>query len=403
MERIDVKRRPLGKNGIEISEVSLGAMNLRMLKDLGLARRLVNDILDRGINSIDTARGYNSQAGSVPMIESEVILGEVISAREDIDEPIHIITKGHGYTPEAFMQHFGESTARLQINQKDDGLYIGKTKIWFSYLLHGIKADRWDIISKEGVLELANKYRSEGRFNFFGFSSHYGDAEVIKKAIETRMFNLCELPYNVYNPILAEEGQTDLFKLANEYGMGVINMKAYNGSGSIAIFKQLSDLTNISYLDMTRYCLSNPYVSTIDAGVRSIGEFLMNAEASGMPLLSAEERSAMRDRARRVSPHLNKICRECMHCLEKFECPEGVNFPKMLGVHGRYLVSQSLGFDTSPYRDEFRSASAPYGAADYAAASVPAAVCKKCGECLPWCEYHLNVPELLTQAQTDLG
>ena len=389
--KTNVKRRPFGKNGIEVSEVSLGAMNLRMLKDVDLARKVVNDVLDQGINCIDTARGYNSDAGSVPMIESEVIVGEILSARADIDEPIVVITKGHGYTPESFLQHLDESTQRLQVKQRDGKLYIGRTEIKLCYLLHGIKSDRWGVISTSGVLDYAKKLQAEGRFNFFGFSSHYGDADVIKTAIESGKFNMCEMPCNVYNTALAGGGAVDLFKLAYDHGMGVVNMKAYNGNGSVAIFKQLKDLTGIGYVEMTRFCLSNPYISTIDAGVRSIQEFLENAKASGMPALTEAERAEIRDRASRVAPHLNKVCRECMHCLEKFECPQGVNFPQMLGVHGRYLVSKSLGFDTSAYK------------AEYAEAAGENNACERCGQCLPWCEYHLDIPELLAQASADLA
>ena len=61
-----VKRRPLGATGLTVSEVSLGAMNLRMLKDREEGVRLVNFALDQGINLIDTARAYKgvTQSGA---------------------------------------------------------------------------------------------------------------------------------------------------------------------------------------------------------------------------------------------------------------------------------------------------------------------------------------------------
>ena len=396
--KTNIKRMPFGKNGIEVSEVSFGAMNLRMLKDVGLAKKLINDILDQGVNCIDTARAYDSKAGEEPAISSESLLGEVISSREDIDEPLLIITKGHGYDPENYVKDYNESVRRLRIIRKDGKMFIGKTEIRLCYLLHGISADRWTTITSSGALDFAMREKAEGRINFFGFSSHNNDGETIKKAIETGKFNACELPYNVYSDNLGEGGPVDLIKLASEHGMGVINMKAYNGSGSVAIFKQLSNLTGIGYVDMTRFCLSNPYVSTIDAGVRSLGEYLENASASGMPALTAAERKEMRDRASRVSPYLRTICRECMHCVEKFECPQGVNFPKMLGTHGRYQVSKSLGFDTTAYKNEFIAAAN----AGKNSATGKNGECIRCGECLPWCEYHLDIPEMLVAAHSDL-
>ena len=221
-----VKRRPFGKNGIDVSEVSFGAMNLRMLKDLTLSRNLVNSILDQGVNCIDTARAYNSDAGSVPMIESEVILGEVISARTDIDEPLLIITKCHGYTPEDVSGYFQESMQRLRIRQENGKLYIGQTEIKLCYLLHGINEDRWKSIKSSKVIDFAKKMQAEGKFHYLGFSSHYSDVEIIREAIETGQFEACELPRNIYNAVLSEDGEQDIFKLANEHGMGIINMKA---------------------------------------------------------------------------------------------------------------------------------------------------------------------------------
>ena len=402
--KTSVKRRPFGKNGFEVSEVSFGAMNLRMLKDLDLARKLVNDILDQGVNCIDTARAYDSEPGSVPMISSEAILGEVISARTDIDEPLLIITKGHGYTPDVFDQHLDQSWKRLRITQKDGKLYIGQTEIRLCYLQHGIGAERWKIIPTSGSFDFARKMKAEGRIHFFGFSSHQRDGETIKAAIESGQYDICELPYNVYSDVLGEGGPVDLIKLAGERGMAVVNMKAYNGSGSVAIFKQLRNLTGIGYMDMTRFCLSNPYVSTIDAGVRSLAEYLENASASNMPLLTADERKAMREKANRVAPFLSTICRECMHCVEEFKCPQGVNFPHMLGTHGRYQVSKSLGFDTASYKDEYRIAAAVNTISDTASGggASDAAECARCGECLPWCEYHLDIPEMLAKANSDL-
>ena len=406
--KTSIKRRPFGKNGIDVSEVSFGAMNLRMLKDIDLARKLVNDILDQGVNCIDTARAYDSEPGSVPMISSEAILGEEISARTDIDEPLLIITKGHGYTPDIFKQHLGESVKRLQIVYNDNKMYIGKTEIKLCYLLHGIGADRWNTISTSGVLEYSQQMKAEGRISFFGFSSHQNDGPTIQKAIETGKFDACELPYNVYSDVLGEGGAVDLIKLAGERGMGVVNMKAYNGSGSVAIIKQLNGITGIGHVDMTRFCLSNPYVSTIDAGVRSLAEYLDNAGASGMPLLTADERREMRERASRVAPYLRTICRECMHCVEEFECPHGVNFPRMLGTHGRYLVSKSLGFDIGAYREEFKAAAA-FGIEpndNNNDKECPESLfdrCEACGQCLPWCEYHLDIPTMLEDAIKDLA
>ena len=388
----NVKRRPFGKTGINVSEISFGAMNLRRLPDLDSVNKLINDILDQGINLIDTARAYdtggygNYTIADGPFISSELELGKAISARTDINEPLVIVTKGHGYTPDEFDSHFNESCQRLQIRKEGDKLYIGQTEIILVYLLHGLKPDRWEIITGSGVLAHAEKRKREGRYHFLGFSSHYPDREVIIEAIKSGYFQACELPYHVYNDSLG-----DIIKLAYDHGMGIINMKAFGGTGMGLIFKNIQDLTGIGYADMARFCVSSPYISTIDAGVRSIDEFLVDVSAAAEPHLSVEELTAMSEKASKITPHLNATCRECMHCVEKFECPQSVDFPRILGLHGRYVVSKALGFDTSQYKSE------------YAAFAPDASVCTACGGCNEWCEYKLDIPELLKNAAADLG
>ena len=52
----------------------------------------------RGINFIDTARSYTGTCGDGTYVESEEMVGEVLSSRTLIPtEPIVIVTKGHGY------------------------------------------------------------------------------------------------------------------------------------------------------------------------------------------------------------------------------------------------------------------------------------------------------------------
>ena len=385
-----VERRPFGNMGFEVSEVSLGAMNLRMLPTIADAETMVNYTLDQGINLIDTARVYNGVNGAGEEVESEVIVSRVLAARKDITEPIVIITKGHGYNPKAFDEDLGTSLAKLQVEKKDGKLYIGSTEIRLVYFFHGIKEDRWQEIQESGVIEYAKKRQAEGDFTYLGFSSHYGDGKEIKEAIDTGAFQVMELPYNVYNRSIGEDGAVDLIRYANEKGMAIINMKAFNGNGMVPMYKQVSKVSRISYEQMLRFCLSNPYITTVDAGCRWPSELEDDIRASQMEKLSEEERNALKEEADIVSPHLDHICRECMHCFEKFECPVGLNFPKILGLHARYSLAQQLKQDTAEYK------------AEYAALDKNASMCAACGQCVPWCEYHLEIPEMMQKAHEAL-
>jgi len=385
-----VIRRPFGANGILVSEVSLGAMNLRMLKTREEGLQIVNYVLDQGINMIDTARAYKGVNGSGVLVESEDIVGEAIEARTDLDEPIVIVTKGHGYTPEAFDRDLETSCRTLRIKHVGDKLYIGQTEIRLVVFFHGIKLDRWIQMQSSGVIAHAQALQRAGKFTWLGFSAHYGDKECILQAIDSGAMQVVELPYNVFNCTLGDGGEVDLIRRAYERGMAVINMKAFNGNSMVQIHRQLGESMSLSYEDMFRFAVSNPYISTIDAGARYPEEFQRDIEWAGMPKLSLRERAALAEKAALVAPHLDRVCRECMHCLEKFECPQGVDFPKILGLHARYRVKKAFGKDVS---DDL---------ALYRAMDASKRNCIACGACEPWCEYHLHIPAMLQAAHEEL-
>ncbi|MFC5694775.1 aldo/keto reductase [Pseudomonas sp. GCM10022186] len=68
--------RTLGRSGLEVSPLTLGAMMFGGQTDASSARRIIDSAFDQGINFIDTADVYN--AG-----QSEVIVGQAIAARRD--------------------------------------------------------------------------------------------------------------------------------------------------------------------------------------------------------------------------------------------------------------------------------------------------------------------------------
>lgn len=387
-----VKRRPFGNTGIQVSEVGFGAMNLRMLNTREEAAALVHYVLDQGINLIDTARAYKGVNGSGVEVESEEIVGSVIASRTDIDEPLVIVTKGHGYTPEVFDEDLQTSLKTLGIRKTEKGLFIGSTEIKLVYFFHGIKEDRWETIKERDTIRHAQEVQKQGHFTYLGFSSHYGDSKEIVEALNTGAFQVVELPYNVYQRAVGEDGGTDCLKLAYEKGVGVVNMKAFNGSSMVPMAKIISEVCSISYEDMIRFCLSNPYISTIDAGVRYPEEMMADIRASLKPQMTGEEREALKKTADRISGQFQDTCRECMHCMEKFSCPQGLPFPSILGLHARYSIAKSLDQDTSGYVSQYAGMEGP-----------KADACVACGGCNQWCEYHLDIPKKLKQVQEDFA
>jgi aryl-alcohol dehydrogenase-like predicted oxidoreductase len=71
-----------GQAGVKVSRVALG-MGLRGQKDEGVAQRLVETAIDRGINLLDCANIYGPMDDRANIGRSEVVLGKAIAGKRD--------------------------------------------------------------------------------------------------------------------------------------------------------------------------------------------------------------------------------------------------------------------------------------------------------------------------------
>ncbi len=388
--KTNIKRRKLGKTGLMVSELSLGAMNLRLLKSFAEAEEMVSFVLDQGINLIDTARAYKGEIAPGITLESEDIVGKVISQKNNLDEPIVVITKGHAYTIPEMEEDLTTSLKTLQVTGKGN-LKIGENDIKLIYLIHGLSDERWTTIKESGVLDELQKLKKEGVINYIGFSSHYPFVKEVKEAVDLGIFDVVELPYNIFNRTFGENGELNLFKYIYGKNIGIINMKAFNGNGMIPLFPIIKEYVSIDYQAMLRFCLSNPYISTVDAGTKYPKEFSSDMQVATGSRYTEQELIEMRKEADKVAPHLQNICRKCMHCQEKFTCPNEIDFPEILSLYNHYTFLTRENKDTTMVINK------------YNLLSKNGDDCIECGECLPWCEYKLNIPGLLKKAHEVLG
>lgn len=386
----EIQRRRFGRTNLMITELGFGAMNLRMLPNKQMALDLIHHVLDQGVNFIDTARTYTGTCGDGTYVESEELVGEALEARTDLKEPIVIVTKGHGYELKALAEDLAATRKALRIQGLGNEMHIGTTPIRLVYFLHGISSERWEVIQTSGVLPRLRELQKEGLISFPGFSSHYPFAKEIKEAVDTGCFDVVELPYNVYNRSLGEDGELDILRYIHEQDLGIVNMKAFNGNGMLPIYQVLREFVTIDYQKMLNFCLSNPYITSVDAGARTPEEFDADIQVALGNRPSAEERRAWAVEADKVAGLMNDTCRECLHCLEKFKCPNGLNFPEILSVYSRMKICTSLGKDAEQYKEQYQKL--PMTGAD----------CLECRACLEWCEYKLDIPKLLKEADTQL-
>ena len=170
MTLASVAKRTLGKTGIEVSVLGLGAGPLGEARlDDGAALALVASALERGVTLFDTAPSYGS---------SEARLGRALGARRH--EAI-LVTKG-GYGVEGVADWTGD-VIRLGI---DAALRRLATEEIDVFLLHSCDAatlGRDDILGELDRAKVAGKIRASG---------YSGENVALAAAVSSRHFDVIE-------------------------------------------------------------------------------------------------------------------------------------------------------------------------------------------------------------------
>ncbi|NJQ02602.1 aldo/keto reductase [Streptomyces zingiberis] len=200
--------RTLGRTGIQVSSLALGAMNFgaigRTTQDEATA--LVDAALESGINLIDTADRYASG-------ESEEMVGKAIAGRRD---DLVLATKT-GLPMGEERNHRGASRRRLTTALDGSLRRLGVDHVDL-YQIH-----RWDPdTADDETLSALTDLQRAGKIRYFG-SSTYPAYRVVQAQWAAREHRLSR--YVTEQPsysILQRGVETDVLPVTEEYGMGVL-------------------------------------------------------------------------------------------------------------------------------------------------------------------------------------
>ncbi len=202
--------RPLGKTGLKVSEVSLGAMRLKepavMLK-----------ALDLGINFIDTAHSY--QNGN-----NERMIGKV--AKEYGREKMFIATKVHPFQLQKEVLEEFRLLAKKTLDEKmEESLKRLQTDYVDVLFIHNIMDQSWP--QNQEVLAFLEKVKKEGKARFVGVSIHDPRCyvETIDQVLKAPIYDVILAWYNFKSP--QEHGVA--LKEARQANLGIITMKTQAG------------------------------------------------------------------------------------------------------------------------------------------------------------------------------
>ncbi|GAB3805858.1 aldo/keto reductase [Micromonospora zhanjiangensis] len=204
-----VDLRPFGRTGVQISSLTLGAMNFgsRGNPDHEDGIRIIHRALDEGITAIDTADVYSHG-------ESEEIVGKALSTGRRDD--VFLATKFHGQVGDN-PQHRGNSR-RWIVRAVDNSLRRLRTDWIDLYQVHRPEPDT-DIDETLGALtDLVH----QGKIRYVGSSTFEPSAIVEGQWVAQRRGRERVVSEQPPYSILARGVEREVLPVAQRYGLAVL-------------------------------------------------------------------------------------------------------------------------------------------------------------------------------------
>lgn len=331
--------KTLGKTGLRVSRVGCGGIPIQRIDPEG-TKKLMQELLQKGVNYIDTARGYTV---------SEEYLGYGL---EGIRDKFILATKGRGLTKEEMAKDVAISLKNLRTDYID------------LYQFHDPSMENLDkILAPGGALEALQEAKQAGVVRHIGITAH--STEVFRRALNLDWVETIMFPYN----IVESQGE-ELIKACGEKNIGFICMKPLAGGA-------IEDAA----LAM-RYIAQNQNVSVIIPGMANSQELEQNVSAALDPTPLAPEETEKLDAIRKSLG--TQFCRRCGYCAP---CTVGIAIPQVFTLEG-YLSRYGLG---------------QWAHARYDTMPAKASDCVACGLCETRCPYHLPIREMLKKAAASFG
>jgi aryl-alcohol dehydrogenase-like predicted oxidoreductase len=265
--------RPLGRTGVQVSKLCLGAMMFGDWgnKDHNESIRIIHRALDAGINFIDTADIYSQG-------ESEAIVGKALAGGRRAD--VVLATKAWG--PMGDDPNQRGVSRRWIIREVENSLKRLGTDWIDLYQIHRYETD----VDIEETLGALSDLVHQGKVRYIG-SSVFPTSAIVEAQWAARERGLqryvCEQPpYSM----LARGIEADVLPTCQRYGMGVITWSPLSGGWLSGKWRKNAD--DLEPMSQARKRLTDRYDLSMPVNQRKLDaadQLARLAEEAGMSLV----------------------------------------------------------------------------------------------------------------------
>lgn len=300
-KRYPIVTRTLGRTGIEIPIISMGAC----AED----RAVYSGALDAGIIYIDTDSFYLRG-------RHERMVGRLIKERPResvmvatrINLPCDSRTGNYpkGTRGDALLGPLEKSMKRLGVDFLD------------LLSLHSVSSV--SAVTYGSILETLQRIKSEGKTRFLGVSVHGYEPDVIRAAVDCGAYDVITTSYNFKQRHGVAVKKAIAY--AADAGLGIIAMKTQAGA-----FLDSERRKPVNHRAAIKWVLSDTNVHTAIPGFRNFEEMEMFLSVMEDLTLTPEEQTDL-DSARRLA---GLYCQYCGWCVP--QCPHGIYVPSYMRAY----------------------------------------------------------------------
>ncbi len=273
---VDLPKRKLGRTGLNVTALGFGALELRGMvagvgRELkpGQPERILNAVLDAGINYIDVAADYGEAEGHIGRCianrRKEFFLASKCGCPPDVSKFLPTERTRYGVP----LPHLHDYSRKNIIKTCDQSLRRMKTDYLDVLQFHFSPAR--ELLEQEKAVETLESLKRDGKIRFIGCSSILPN---ITDHIKMGVFDVLQIPYSALQP-----EHEDTITAAARAGMGIVIRGGVakgppgKGQGSAALW----DLWDKAKLDelldgehptefMLRFTITNPDIHTTVVG-----------------------------------------------------------------------------------------------------------------------------------------